>query len=165
MAQNKEPSFNITVKDYLNAHLGLSTDDRGNLVLGEHVKSSFPVPYHIAASIFEVCENKEVAFITWPEATSLMKFPILWDIRDYRASYERDQKLKEESHKRRVESFIREENVKILSKRIMEDSFVSYEAAVSIALKGLKDPKRLKALVVFYDIEFLLSREEDLKNI
>lgn len=133
-----KPHMNLTIplSVYIDAVLGITVDDTlHNRLPSEHLWDSRPIPVEIAEVIFALCNNEHTCYIQFPTEFSLQKEPILWSWKAWKASQEDLEKQKAYSHKRRVDKYLYEANVEMMTKAAVKKFGFDENKARAMALR------------------------------
>lgn len=143
----EKPSFQITLEDFLNSHLG-----------SDH---SRPIPQHLAEIVEIISKDLLVCYVQWPDQYSPhLDGPILWRYKYWYDDNERIMRARKRSEDERIKRFIFEANVRLVARfcktHFGQDDNWSSVTAFSLMKKG--NMKAIKAL----GIEKLIETEEEL---
>ena len=149
-----------SIEDFLDSHLGISLDSNGNIIKGSRIHSSRPISFHLAELILALCENKHTCYIEFPPAYSIQRDPVIWSWKDWIDSQERHERRKAQAHKDRIERFLYEDNVELVTKGLVKEMGFDEDKARAMAFRAVRTNN--KGLLFVSKVEKLKTKEEEL---
>lgn len=141
------PSFQITLQEFLDLHLG--------------ELHSRPLPVNLAEVIEAITKGKSLVHIQWlDENGDALSQPVIWYYKYWADSVERFNRQKAYSHQQRVKRFLFEANVRIVA-RACKEYFKMDENWSQMTAYSLVKGNKLKQIQVI-GVPRLLEREDEL---
>lgn len=157
---DKPLTITICLKDFIQSHLGISLDESGNIVEGQHIWASRPIRKEIADVIYALCGNRHTCYIEYPSEFSMTRGPKLWAYNDWIQSNELEEKRKKRSHEERVDRFLYVDNVETMARACMKRFGFDYKQSRAMALRWVKQGN--KGAMIVCGVDKLKTKEEEL---
>lgn len=158
-----EDLITIPVKDFIQSHLGISTENGtcdSNIVPNQHIWSHRPISTRLATILFEKYHNKSVCYIEFPSEFSMQRDPILWAYNEWVQSNEFEERRRARADEERTERFLYIDNRETVARNLMKKFGFDYDKALEMAGNALK--KGNKGILMISETGKLKTRKEEL---
>jgi len=155
------PTITIPLSIFLDSHLGRGIDINGERTFQW---SHRPIDNNIAHLIVAITNNQHTCYVQWADEMSPhLTQPLLWDFAFWHKECDSWLRMRERERLRTIEWKIKEANIKIATRQVMEFACLDQETATKcvrmIIERGGNWMNKLKAM----GVEKLVTREDELR--
>jgi len=162
-APSTNPFIKIHLKTFLRCLLNSNhnfIDDKTNYNLQDNIKISS----ELALLIKALDPSETFVHLEFPSDENKLDYPIIWEITAWKSSYARRVKQQAASEKSSKENALRNEKIRLLTIKVMEETGFDKEASEALALHLVMKHK-VKDCMLQYGVDIsMLNREENAKT-